>query len=80
MRRDNAFIWLAVMGGTKTLEDTENLCCSLILSDIIDIPKALLAILVVRGLTARLLERFRRVRDNSPRVLAEAGIQLPVAE
>jgi hypothetical protein len=46
-------------------------------SDAVDILSAGLGIVVVRGVTARLLERFRRVRHNPVEVLRENGLDLP---
>ena len=43
-------------------------------SDAIDIVSAVLAVVVVRGVTARLDERFRRTRHNTVDALAAAGI------
>lgn len=45
-------------------------------ADSVEAFSAVLAILVVRGVTARLVERYRRVRHNPPEVLAAAGISL----
>lgn len=44
------------------------------LSDAIDIVSAVLAVVVVRGVTARLVERYRRARHNPPEALAAAGV------
>jgi hypothetical protein len=43
---------------------------------LVDVIAAALAIVMVRGMTARLLERFRRLRHNSPRALREIGIEI----
>ncbi len=45
-------------------------------SDAIDIVSALLAVVVVRGVTARLVERFRRARHNPVEALAAAGVTI----
>jgi len=45
-------------------------------SDAIDIVSAVLAIVVVRGVTARLVERYRRARHNPVEALAAAGITI----
>lgn len=46
------------------------------ISDSFDIVSATLAVVMVRGVTARLAERYRRVRYNSPEALHAAGIDL----
>ncbi|MFO0559084.1 MAG: DUF4328 domain-containing protein [Polyangiales bacterium] len=45
-------------------------------SSAFDIVSAVLAIVMVRGVTARLTERYRRVRHNSPEALNAAGVVL----
>jgi hypothetical protein len=45
-------------------------------SDGVDIASAVLAIVVVRAVSARLLERFRRVRYNTVEVLEREGVAL----
>ena len=44
--------------------------------DVVDIVSASLAVLVVRSVTARLTERYRRVRHNSPEALQAAGVAI----
>jgi hypothetical protein len=46
------------------------------ISDTIDIVSAVLAIVVVRGVTARLIERFRRARHNPVEALQAAGVTI----
>ncbi len=48
-------------------------------SDAVDIVSALLAVVVVRAVTARLLERFRRVRHSTAEALDREGIVLATA-
>lgn len=45
-------------------------------ADAVEIVSAALAVLMVRGLDARLQERFRRVRHNTPEALAAAGVTI----
>ena len=46
------------------------------LADAVAVIAAALAIMVVRGLTARAVERFRRIRESTPEALAAQGIRL----
>jgi hypothetical protein len=46
------------------------------LSEAFSVPGALLAIQVVRAITARLVERYRRIRHNPGEVLRAAGVVL----
>lgn len=45
-------------------------------ADAVDIVAASLGVLMVRGIDARLVERFRRVRHNSPEALQAAGVSV----
>ncbi len=45
-------------------------------ADAVEVVSAVLAVLVVRGVTARLDERYRRTRHNPVEALTAAGITL----
>lgn len=45
-------------------------------ADAVEIVSALLAVVMVRGLDARLQERYRRVRHNTPETLQAAGVTI----
>jgi len=49
------------------------------LADAVDVVGASLGVVMVRGLTARLVERYRRVRHNSPEALRDAGVEVGAA-
>ena len=44
------------------------------LADVVEVVSAALAILVVRAVTARLMERYRRIRHNDPETLVANGV------
>jgi hypothetical protein len=60
----------------STLADIASRNVGTMISACFDIVSAVLAILVVRGVTARLSERYRRVRHNTPETLQAAGVVL----
>lgn len=60
----------------RTLSDITRRNAGIVMSSCLDLVSALLAIVMVRGITARLVERYRRVRYSSPEALAAAGVIL----
>jgi hypothetical protein len=47
-----------------------------VMSSLFDVASAVLAIVMIRGVTARLTERYRRVRFSTPESLQAAGVVL----
>lgn len=78
-----AFFWVgnfasngALSHTGTTLADVATRNTSLMFVDVCEIISALLAIAVVRAVSARLNERYRRVRYNTVESLAAAGIRI----
>ncbi len=70
----NVFGNIAARQTGNTLDALQSMHTLNTISDSIDVVSASLAIVMVRGVTARLAERFRRVRHNSPEVLLAHGV------
>jgi len=77
------FFWLGNVFSNIASRQTGTSTSALVLgnglnavADAIEVVSAILAIVVVRGVTSRLVERYRRVRHASVETLATAGITL----